>query len=402
MPIFEYKAKKKSAETVMGEVNASSYNGAVDKITEMGLMPVSIQEKNPPAQSPPKALSGRVASKELYVFTRQLVSLLKSGVPLLRSLDIIAAQIQNPYFREVLQDIAAHIRNGETFSNSLALYPKIYSSLYVTMARAGEEGGNLKDLLSNIAMFQRGQEEMNSKVRSALAYPLLMAIVGVGTVIFILTFVMPRITGLFTSAGESLPLATLILIKVSGIFQKIWFWILLSALALFILLQSRREKQAGSVWSHRLKLRLPLLGELILKVELARFCRTLELLLKSGTSILRAMSITTPTLNNELIRREFVKCQEDLTAGSTFGTSLKDSKLIPPIMGNLIAVGEESGSLAESLGDLADTYEQESSETIKTLTNLFEPLMILFVGLVIGFIVFAMMLPIFQIDVFAR
>ena len=260
------------------------------------------------------------------MFTRQLVSLLKAGVPLLRSLDIIGEQLQNPYFKEVVKQLAAGIRDGQTFSDSLTLFPRIYSSLYVTMVRAGEEGGSLKEILYSLAQYQRNQEEISSKVRSALAYPVLMAVVGFATVFFILTFVMPRLAGLFTSAGESLPWMTVVVINISHFLQKTWLIIVFVIILLVISWQKRSPAQQSGLLSSPWALGLPWVGEFIKKVELARFSRTLELLLKCGISILRALQISIPVLNNELLRREFAKCQEDLASGSSFGNSLKNAK----------------------------------------------------------------------------
>jgi len=229
-----------------------------------------------------------------------------------------------------------------------------------------------------------------------------MAVFGIVTVYVILTFVLPNMSGLFENIGDGLPLPTVILLKVSDAFRKGGIGIVLVALILIILVRKSVRSKAGGLVSSRFLLRMPLFGEIVLKTELARFCRAMVLLLNSEIPILHALDISIPILSNEIIKTHLYKCKDDLSAGGMFGESIKKSKDLPPMMGHLITVGEESGNLNEVLSEIAENYEQETDEKIKVMTTLFEPLMILIVGLMVGFIVFAMLLPIFEIDVLAR
>jgi len=403
MTTYIYKAKKSTAETVTGKISAHSQDEAIDLINQLGFSPVSVVEESERegAKSIDVGKPRKIKIKELHVFSRQLANLLKSGVSLLRALGIIEEQTQNPYFKKVISQVAWDIKNGKSFSDSLAVYPHIFSSLFITMVNAGEESGNLYAMLVNISTYQRRQEEILSKVRTALAYPGLMAVMGVASVYFILTFVLPKMTSLFDSIGDAMPLPTVILLNVSEVLSKGGVWIIIGVLGIAYSISRWSQSKKGRVVMSRFLLSLPLFGEVILKTELARFCRTLVLLSKSGVSILKSLQISIPILSNELIKGHLMRCKDDLEGGGSFGESIKNSKEIPSMMGHLIAVGEESGNLEGVLEEIADSYEQETDETIKIMTTLLEPIMILVVGLVIGFIVFAMLLPIFQVDILA-
>lgn len=400
MTTYIYKAKKNTAETVTGQITAQSQEEAIDLITQLGFLPVSVEEKN----LKDSVDVGRVLNvkrKDIYIFTRQLSNLLKSGVSLLRALVIMEDQTQNPYFKRVINAMSAEIRNGRSFSETLSNYPKIFDSLYSTMVKAGEESGDLQKMLYSLAIYQQRQEEVKSKIRGAMAYPVLMGVVGLITVYVMLTFVLPKMSGLFSSVGQ-LPLPTVILLKISHVFQKFWYIILLGATVLGLLIYRWTKTSAGQKALSQMLLKFPIFGDLILKSELARFSRTLSLLLKSGSSLNRALPVVIPILSNNVIKAHLWRCNEELTAGGSLGESIKQSSDLPSMMGHLIAVGEESGNMEESLSEIADGYEQETEEKIKMATSLLEPIMILTVGVVIGFIVFAILLPIFQIDVLAH
>jgi len=402
MPTFHYKAKKKTAETVEGRITAQNQEEAVELVSQMGFLPVSIKEESFAGQLAGRVTTGRVKTRELYVFSRQLANLIKAGIPILRALQIISEQLNNKYFQEVLWEIHSGIKDGRTFSSCLGSYPKIFSSLYVAMVATGEEGGNLREMLLRIADYLQVQDEMNSRLRTAMAYPAFMILVGIGTVAFMLTFVMPKMSELFGTLGQSLPLPTQIVLTVSSIFRKWWMVISLALLFAWIPFIRWKNSSSGRLAFSAIKMRLPLIKDFSLKADMARFARTLGLLLESGVSLLPAIRIATPILDNEVIKTELRRCLSELAGGSTLGESLKKIKYIPAVMINLISVGEESGALSGTLHDIADFYEQETGETLKTAMSLLEPLMILAVGLIIGFIVIAMLLPVFQMDIMAR
>ncbi len=402
MTVFIYKAKNKQGQTVTGQVRADDQDDAVRVISNMGLVPVSLIDRSEAVMSKVTGTVGKVGIKEQYVFSRQLASLLKSGVSLIRALDIIREQTQNHYFKNILSNIRLGIEHGKSFSECLKDFPHVFSPLYIAMIHAGEESSNLQEMLINISLYQKRQAELLSKFKGAVAYPAFMAVFGIATVYFILTFVLPKMADLFAGLGENLPAPTIILLNISDFLTHEWFYLFAGVIFFIFLFKKWISSRGGHTILSSVFLSLPFLGEIFLEVELARFCRTLILLLNGGISIIRALDIAIPLLCNDTIKQDLQRCRDDLTSGGSFGESLKRSKHIPVIVGHMIAVGEESGSLRDVLSEIAEDFEQQADEKIKIFTTLLEPIMILFVGLVIGFIVFAILLPVFQVDVFRR
>ncbi|MGE0269558.1 MAG: type II secretion system F family protein [Candidatus Omnitrophota bacterium] len=404
MNTFDYIAKKDTGETVRGKINAQSQDEAIDLVNQLGFMPVSVVPE--PEVGKNKKLtqykSGKVSSKELATFSRQLANLLKSGVSIIKALNILEEQTQNYYFKKVISDLLWNVKNGKSFSESLSKYPRLFSPLYLTMISAGEEGGNLQQMLYNVADYEKRQEEVLRKVKMAMAYPILMSVLGFMTVYFVLTFILPKMEGLFENIGNELPLATTILLVLSDYLSKFWYVFLLAFGMIFIVFRRSYKSEKGRAFFSRMFLNLPMFGGIILKTELSRFSRTIVLLHRGGVSFLRALEISIPILSNDVIKNDLEVCKKDLTSGGSFGEGIKKSKKIPAIMGHMISVGEESGNLDEVLEEIANNYEQETNDQINVMTTLLEPIMILSVGLVIGFIVFAMLMPVFQIDVLTQ
>jgi len=405
MTNYNYRAKKGLQEIVNGTMEAQSEKEAIEKISALGYLPLHLEEaqggQGAPVASTHKSY-GRIRASQITIFGRQLSSLLKSGVPILSAINIIREQSENVHLKAVLFDIYNVIKNGGTFSSALEAYPKYFSVLYVAMVRTGENSGALAGSLLRIADYRTKQEELLSRFRMALAYPILMALVGVGTVVFMLTFVMPRLMGIFSNLGQNLPLPTKILLAVSQGLRQWWPGIILSLVAVIFLVKQQLKTKMGRLSWSILKLHIPIFGKFALKADLACFSRTLELLIKSGLPILKALEISVQVLSNEVIKERLLKSHGDLEQGGSFGRSMKDSKLLPLFMVNLISVGEESGNLAGALGEVADSYERDTDEMIRIMSSLLEPLMILAMGLIVGFIVVAMLLPIFEINMMAR
>jgi len=404
MIAYDYVAKKNTGETVKGKINAQNQDEAVDLIHQLGFLPVSVvPEAEHGKKSATKKLNiSRVSSKEISTFSRQLANLLKSGVQIIKALRILEEQTHNQNFKFVIAEILWKVQNGSSFSESISDFPKLFSPLYLTMVRAGEESGNLQQMLFNVADYQKRQEEILRKVKMALAYPILMCILGILTVYFVLTFILPKMEGLFENIGNELPLPTTILLVVSDFLSHYWYVFIAIVLLGFIIGRRSYQSDKGRALFSRMLLNIPLFGDIILKTELSRFSRTIVLLNRGGVSFLRALEISIPILSNDVIKKDLYICKDDLTSGGSFGEGIKKSSKIPVIMGHMISVGEESGNLDEVLEEIADTYEQETNDQINVMTTLLEPVMILSVGLVIGFIVFAMLMPVFQVDILAQ
>lgn len=417
MPIYKCRVKKGVNEVAEQRVDAASEKEAVEKLSQMGLMPLRIEEvtekdlagdpaRGGAANAASTASAGRrtgagrgkVKENEVTVFTREMASLFKSGVPILTALEIIREQSENRSFQQMIGDIHDAVKDGSTFSAALGKYSRVFPSIYIAMIKTGENSGALPEVLLSIADFRRKQQEMASRFRMALAYPALMGMVGLGTIIFMFTYVIPRLTKIYVNLGEALPLPTRILLATSGLLRKGWPVIILVLVVCIFVFRRQISTAAGKKAWNQFVLRLPLLGKFIVKAELARFCRTFGLLIKSGVPILSALNIAVPVLENEVIKDQISQSYQDLERGGTLGKTLKNSPMIPLFMSNLIRVGEESGKLQDALEEVANSYERDTDESIRIMSSLLEPLMILVMGLVTGFIVIAMLLPIFDIN----
>jgi len=402
MPSYIYKAKKDASNTINGQINAPNQEDALEAIHQLGLIPVSIQESNAEGVLFSDIHEVKIKPKELYLFSKQLANLLKSSVSLLKALEVLSGETKNIYLSRVIGEISIGVKSGRSFSACLCDYPAVFSPLFVAMVRAGEEMGNLRQMLGNVADFLKAQEEFASKVRSAMVYPIFMLTIGVLTVIFILTFVMPKMTIIFMDAGQNLPLPTKVVMSISHFLKAFGIQAGVLGTIGFLMFNRWRQTAGGSFLVGQFLLNLPGVRLWILKVDLARFTRTMYLLLDSGLSIIRSIEMAIPTVHNPQLKIDLTSCVQNVTAGENLGQSLARSPLIPPMMTQLITVGEESGSLQESLKDIAESYEADINETTKLMTTVLEPLMILAVGAVVGLIVFAMLLPIFSMDLLAH
>ncbi|MFH0985429.1 MAG: type II secretion system F family protein [Candidatus Omnitrophota bacterium] len=420
MATFKYRAKEKDGQTIEGLIEASTDGEAIEKVTRLGYIPMRIEQTSAAnkKESAPFihggfssgkgksgfhiVLGGGVKGKEITAFGRQLASLIRSGVPILKAIGIVNEQSENPAFKKMLNQLYEDVKNGAPFSQAMSKYPAFFPPLYLALVSAGEFSGNLDQSLLRVTEYRQKQEEIISRVRSSMIYPALMALTGTGTIIFMLTFVMPRLLGVFSRLGGELPLPTRILIQVSEGARSPWVWGIAVLGVVSAILLFRKEKIRRSIAMGRFVLGLPIFGSFMLKVQIARFTRTLELLIKSGIAIIDGIQSATPVVSNPVLKNELIKCLKDIKEGGSFGKSLRASKCFPNFMTNLISVGEESGKLDEALGEIANFYEREADEATRIVTSLLEPLMILGMGLVVGFIVIAMLLPMFEINMMVK
>jgi type II secretion system protein F len=403
---FKYKAKDSRKEMTTGILEAETEQEALAKLSEMGYFPLSIEreETSSQGQNDPFSLGfvSRIRRRDITYFTRQLADLLEAGLPLMRALDVLWEQTESRRLQEVLASLASQVREGKSFSEALTLYPKIFSNLYVNMVKSGELGGMLSEVLARLADFSERAEELRAKVRAALAYPILILFVGMATVAVLLIFVVPKLVSLFQDVGQTLPLPTQILVEVSQGLVHYW-WVIFSLVGLSVFLLRRgRLSQGVRLAMDGVKLRLPVWGSLIKKVEIASFARSLATLLGHGVPILQAMQVVVQATENELLKGEFKRIGEQLKGGTTLSQEIRRGRLFPPLVTNMVAVGEEAGTLDRSLLKIADTYEREADRAMKLMTALVEPVMILVMGSIVGFIVISMLMPIFQIDLLAR
>jgi general secretion pathway protein F len=406
MPRFFYKAKKGPREVMEGLIDAESESQALSKISALGLFPVSIKQEGEATEGIqdvfPFNFFVKVKVSDLAVFTRQLADLLGSGLTIMNSLDILSKQTENKRLRGVVAEIRDHIKSGNTFASSLNHYPSIFSPLYISMVYSGEASGTMEGVLNRLADFLEEQEEFKTKVQAALAYPALMASVGLVTIIVLLTFVMPRVVGIFEDLGQALPFITLMLLGISNFMRTYWYIAVASVLFLVFLIRQISRTPEGKSFLDSLKSNFPILGLLLKKTDIARFARTLGTLLNNGVTILQSLEIVEGIVSNELAKKEIKEAFTKVRDGSPLARALTEGTYFPLFVTNMIAVGEESGQLESALLKVADSYERETDKMIKIVSSLIEPIMILVMGLVVGFIVISILLPIFQISLIAR
>jgi len=402
MKKFRYQAKKKPGEFVEGVLMAESQDEAIDKINTLGLFPLEVHEEIA-SESRKTAVSRissatKVSSRDIMMLYRQLAKMTQSGIPILRAIGFISEQAAHSGMRQVLEDIQTKVGQGENFSQALRGYPAIFSSFDLAMIAAGESVGKLNEALLQLAKYRGDQQALVSRVRGALAYPLFMLVMGVLTVSFMLTYVIPQFSRFFLDLGQNLPLPTQILIGISSWLQAYWFWIFLfvvfAVLMLRRIMRSEKEKIILDQWM----LKIPLIGNLILKVEIARFSRSLEILIKNKMQVMNAIAIVIPIVQNQSIRSELEKSRQLMEQGGYLSEGLQQSNMFPKFVQHLIRTGEESGRLDESLAEIADWYESEIDETVKLTTSLMEPLVILVVGFLLGLIVIAVLMPVFSMN----
>lgn len=405
MPRFLYKAKRGPQEVLEGKIDAENRQQAVGKLNDLGLYILSVEEETAAfIKTSRKHLFfvRGVLLRDLSNFTRQLSNLLDSGLTMIRALGVLIGQCENPHLKRIIQLLVDDVKDGATFSSALAKHPKTFSNLYVNMVSSGEISGSLEEVLGRLSDFLERDEETASKIRSSLSYPALMAFVGSVTIFVLLSFVAPRLTVIFLDLGQDLPLPTKLLIAVSSFFAKTWLFIIIGIAVIAVLFNRWVKTKEGKMAFDGLKLKLPLIAPFIQKAEIARFGRTLGTLIANGVPIVQALGVATRTMDNDIIRQELNEARKDVVEGSTLSMSISKKKYFPSMMINMVAVGEESGSLERSLFKVADTYDIEIDRTVKTITSLLEPSLILFMGLIVGFIVISMLLPIFQLNLMVK
>lgn len=404
MPVFEYTALNTKGKSVSGILDSESAVTARRKLRSSGIFPVKITEvhntikkKNRPFLS--SLYPGRrIRQSELSMLTRQLATLVGAGFPLVSALDTLLPQTKTPALHRRMAKIKDMIVEGQSFAGALSVYPETFSALYINMVRAGETSGSLEIVLNQLADITEKQQALNSRIRNALAYPSLMAFIGSVVLFLLLAFIVPSITGIFADMNQTLPTPTLFLIRISEFFKSFWWAILIIIAAIPITLHSIKKTKKGRLMVDKTVLHLPLIGPLTKKIAAARFSRTLGSLLDNGVSMLSALEIVKNIVGNAIISGTIEDAAIEVGKGQGLGASLETSPVFPNLSIQMIRLGEQSGELETMLDKVADVYENEVESKILGLTALLEPVMILIMGVVVGFIVLAICLPIFEMN----
>ncbi len=403
MTLYFYQATDKAGKYVEGSVDASDPKLAVRKIRGLNYLPIKVSEKKTSGsiglnlKIPGFDFSPKVSSKALLAATQQLATLVSSGLTLDKSLAISIKISEGDAIKNTLTDIRNKVQGGSTLADALAQHPAVFSKLYINMVRAGEAGGVLGAILLRLSDFLEKNQEFKNTVRSASIYPFFLMLVGLGAVIVIFTVVLPKFADIFEELGQ-LPLPTLILLGISDFLQSFWWAIIFGIVGLVIAFNLYLKNEEGKLKWDTMILKLPLVGSLIRKIETARFSLTLSTLLNSGVPILNALLIVRAILENSVMAKSLENLHKGLKGGKGISNPLQKAGIFPPMAIHMITVGEETGSLDQMLEKVSQTYEKEVELAVKGLISLIEPLMILIMAMVIGFIVIAILMAVFSIN----
>lgn len=405
---FRYTAVLDSGEAVAGQIQCPDRAAAIRRVIEMGYHPVSVdsevETKSAGAQLGRwyERIAHRIGTRQLAIFTRQLASLLKAGLTLIHALKTLSRQCENRRLTQIITEIESTIsRDAAGFAEALERHPDVFSPVYRGLVRAGENGGTLAETLADLATHLAQAAKLRGQVMGAFIYPIFLLILGTAAIFVLLSFVIPKFQVLFTSLGQQLPLPTRILVTVSGFFEHWWPAVLVAIVAgvVAVVMLLRREEQRKAF--DRRVLRLPVLGGMVLRLEIARVSRSLAALMGSGVPILLALEITADTARNTLIQQSFHDIRESVSTGQTLAEAFEKTGVYPPLVLNLIGTGEDTGELPQMLDELASIYQEEADRAVEGAVKLLEPLLIVFMGLIIAGIVAAVILPIFQANVVA-
>jgi general secretion pathway protein F len=393
MPVYSYEAADPSGKKTRASMEAQDEATLISELRKKGLVPLSIK-----VAEGRKALSlKRVSSKDLLVFTHELGNLLESGLPIDRAIHVLSEYTENVPLRETAKELYIDLQRGQSLSQALSKHRE-FPKLYVNMIRAGEVGGILETVIRRLASFLETSVAFKEEVTSALIYPLLLTTVGGAAVVVLMLYVVPKFSQIFEDMGQALPLPTLVLLGISQFFISYW-WVMALALGIsFLLLNTYSKTAEGRYFMDNLKLKAPVIRGLHMKLLIARFSRTLGTLIQSGVPILEAIRVSREVVGNEVVSGRLLELEDGVRRGKGVAAPLRECRVFPSIVGQMIATGEEAGRLEETFLTVADRFEGESRRQIARTVSLLEPAMILLMGLIVGFIVISMLIAVFSIN----
>ncbi|MBL4888649.1 MAG: type II secretion system F family protein, partial [Candidatus Lindowbacteria bacterium] len=379
-----------------GDIEAADEGLATKLLRDKGLRPFEVKAASKGISFGGGKKKGKIKADDIMTFTRQLSTLIEDGLPLLRALTVLVEQSENPALAETIENIKNSVQGGQSFSDALTNYPKVFNKLYISMIRAGEIGGVLEVVLDRLAEFAEKDAQLRAKVKGAMVYPGIMVSVAVTVITILMAFVIPQFADLFGDMGAELPLPTRILMGISDGFASYWWAIFGGAAGAYYGTGAYFATEAGERWKDSLLLRMPVFGELTKQQVTARFTRTLGTLIQSGVPILQALTIVKDTTGNVIISEKLDAVSAAVTEGEPLASPLHKLGIFAPMVTNMIAVGEETGALDQMLVRIADNYDMYVEDTVKAMTLLMEPALIVFMGITVGFIVLALFLPLFE------
>jgi type IV pilus assembly protein PilC len=394
MPAFTYTARALNGDLRTATIDAPSRDEVIAQLRRQRLNVVKIDEASQAANK--KKSGGKIKMRDIVIFTRQFSTMINAGLPLVQALDILAKQSENKTLKDVTRAIVFDVESGHTVADALRKHPKAFSDLYVNMVAAGEAGGILDTILMRLATFMEKNDALVRKVKGAMIYPGVITGVAGAAIVILLVFVIPTFEKMFASVGMALPLPTRVVIGASQFLQNYWWAVIAALVALVYSVKKYYQTPDGKLAIDRSLLKMPVLGDVLRKSAVSRFTRTLGTLIGSGVSILDGLEITAKTAGNRVIQDAIMESRTSIAGGETISAPLQKSQVFPPMVISMIAVGEQTGGLDEMLSKIADFYDEEVDAAVSGLLALMEPVMIVFLGVVVGGMVVAMYLPIFD------
>lgn len=396
--VYKWQGKSSNGEVVKGEITADSPEDVKSYLRKQRIMPAKIEEKGKSFFASLSGGGAAVKNKDIVIFTRQFATMIGAGLPLIQALDILSKQTESKAFTAIILDIKAEVEGGSTFADALRKYPKVFNDLYANMVAAGESGGILDTILVRLAGYIEKAEALKGKVKSAMVYPIVVITIAVGVIIVIMVFVVPTFGKMFETLGGELPAPTKLIIAMSDFLAGTGGISLLAGIIAFIVgLKRFRATKKGEMIFDKFLLKLPIIGMLLRKVAVAKFTRTLGTLISSGVNILEGLNITARTAGNKVIEKAVLEVRKAVSEGKTIAEPLSDTKVFPPMVTQMISVGESTGALDAMCEKIADFYDEEVDAAVAALTSMLEPMLMVFLGGTVGFIVIAMYMPIFKL-----
>ena len=394
--VFQWSGKTPKGVIESGEMSASTKEEVFAQLRKKNIIPTVVTEK--PKKVSKFGFGGKVKDKDIVVFTRQFSTMIDAGLPLVQTLEILSTQVENKGFGKTLAQIKTDVESGSTYADALKKHPKVFSELYVNMVAAGEAGGILDTILNRLAAYIEKSMLLKKKVKGAMVYPLVVSSIAVLVIAVIMIFVVPTFSKMFTQMGGTLPLPTRMIINISNFFSGIGGLMTFGAIvAIVVSIKQFRNTEKGKKVSDTILLKLPIFGMLLNKVAVAKFTRTLGTLVSSGVPILDGLEITAKTSGNKVVEYAIMDVRKGVAGGKTLAEPITKAKVFPPMVTHMIAVGESTGALDAMLSKIADFYDDEVDAAVTNLTAMMEPMLMVFLGGAVGFIVVAMYLPIFKL-----
>lgn len=398
MPVFEYKGLTSGGKEVKGLIDADNPAGVRSKLKRDGIYLTDVRLGKEKKTSKEISFKQRIGAQDIALMTRQLSTLISAGIPIVESLSALTDQVENLKLKSTLSIIKDRVNEGSALADALREHPKIFSNLYMNMIRAGEASGTLHIVLERLADFSEGQVKLKNKIVSVLAYPAIMFLVSIGVLVFLFTYLIPTIMKIYDNIDTALPLPTEILIGMSTLVTKYWILIIIFVGAVYFIFRSYIGRPKGRKKFDRFKLKLPVVGEMVRMVAVSRFASTFSTLLSSGVPVLTAMEIVKNVVNNSIFAEVIEAARSNISEGQSVAEPLRRSNEFPPMVTHMIAIGEKTGELEAMLAKISETFENSFETRIATLTSIMEPIMILIMAGIIGFIVVALMLPLIQLS----